>query len=74
MVPLVAFTDERLPMFPEVPTLKERANFSYFMQRSVVGAPGMSADAEAYYTKLFEKVYASAGWQEYKSKNHSWVI
>ena len=69
MVPLVAFTDERLPMFPEVPTLKEKgANFSYFMQRSVVGAPGMSADAEAYYTKLFEKVYASEGWQEYKSK------
>ncbi len=69
MVPLVAFTDERLPMFPEVPTLKEKgANFSYFMQRSVVGAPGMSADAEAYYTKLFERVYASAGWQEYKSK------
>mgnify|MGYP001159828179 FL=1 len=69
MVPLVAFTDERLPMFPEVPTLKEKgADFSYFMQRSVVGAPGMSADAEAYYTKLFEKVYASAGWQEYKSK------
>ena len=56
-------------MFPEVPTLKEKgANFSYFMQRSVVGAPGMSDDAEAYYTKLFEKVYASAGWQEYKSK------
>ena len=69
MVPLVAFTDERLPMFPDVPTLKEKgANFSYFMQRSVVGAPGMSAEAEAYYTNLFAKVYASAGWQEYKSK------
>jgi tripartite-type tricarboxylate transporter receptor subunit TctC len=69
MIALVAFTDERLPMFPDVPTLREKgADFSYFMQRSVVGAPGMSAEAEAYYTNLFEQVYASADWQEYKSK------
>jgi tripartite-type tricarboxylate transporter receptor subunit TctC len=69
MIALVAFTDERLPMFPDVPTLREKgADFSYFMQRSVVGAPGMSAEAEAYYTNLFEQVYASDDWQEYKSK------
>ena len=69
MVPLVAFTDERLPMFPEVPTLKERGgDFSYFMQRAVVGAPGMSDEALAYYTDLFTKVYNSADWQAYKSK------
>ena len=68
MVPLVAFTDERLPMFPEVPTLKEKGgDFSYFMQRAVVGAPGMSAEAQAYYSDLFSKVYASADWQDYKS-------
>ena len=49
MVPLVAFTNERLPMFPEVPTLREKGGeFSYFMQRSVVGAPGMSEEARAY--------------------------
>jgi tripartite-type tricarboxylate transporter receptor subunit TctC len=69
MVPLVAFTDERLPMFPDVPTLKEKGgDFSYFMQRAVVGAPGMSDDALAYYTDLFSKVYASADWQQYKTK------
>ncbi len=69
MVPLVAFTDERLPMFPNVPTLKEvGGDFSYFMQRAVVGAPGMSDDAAAYYTDLFTKVFQSADWQEYKSK------
>ena len=67
MVPLVAFTDERLPMFPDVPTLKEKGgDFSYFMQRAVVGAPGMSDDAAAYYTGLFKKVYDSADWQKYK--------
>ena len=65
---LVAFTDERLPMFPDVPTLKEKgADFAYYMQRSVVGAPGMSADALAYYTDLFTRVYGSDDWQKYKS-------
>jgi putative tricarboxylic transport membrane protein len=69
VVPLVAFTNERLPMFPDVPTLKEKGgDFSYFMQRAVVGAPGMSDDALAYYTSLFTKVYKSAAWQKYKSK------
>jgi len=69
VVPLVAFTDERLPMFPDVPTLKEvGGDFSYFMQRAVVGAPGMSDDAAAFYTDLFKKVYASDDWQNYKTK------
>ena len=69
MVPLVAFTNERLPMFPEIPTLREKGGeFSYFMQRSVVGAPGMSEEARAYYTELFTKVYNSEDWQAYKSK------
>ena len=69
MVPLVAFTNERLPMFPEVPTLREKGGeFSYFMQRSVVGAPGMSEEARVYYTELFTKVYNSEDWQAYKSK------
>ena len=68
LVPLVAFTDERLPLFPGVPTLKEvGGDFSYFMQRAVVGAPGMSDDALAYYTDLFEKAYATPTWQKYKS-------
>jgi putative tricarboxylic transport membrane protein len=69
VVPLVAFTDERLPMFPDVPTLKEKGgDFAYFMQRAVVGAPGMSDGALAYYTALFDKVYKSEAWQKYKAK------
>ena len=69
MIPLVAFTNERLPMFPEVPTLREKGgDFSYFMQRSVVGAPGMSKEAQAYYTELFTRVYNSSDWQAYKTK------
>jgi tripartite-type tricarboxylate transporter receptor subunit TctC len=69
VIPLVAFTDERLPLFPDVPTLKEKGkDFAYYMQRAVVGAPGMSADAQAFYSGLFEKVYGSAKWQEYMTK------
>lgn len=69
VIPLVAFTDERLPLFPDVPTLKEKgADFAYYMQRAVVGAPGMSADAQAFYSDLFNKVYESAKWQDYMTK------
>ncbi len=69
VIPLVAFTNERLPMFPDVPTLKEvGGDFAYFMQRAVVGAPGMSAEAAAYYTDLFSKTFKTADWQDYKSK------
>ncbi len=69
LIPIVAFTDERLPMFADVPTLQEvGGDFSYFMQRAVVGAPGMSDEALAYYTGLFKKVYDSETWQKYKNK------
>jgi tripartite-type tricarboxylate transporter receptor subunit TctC len=74
VVPLLAFTDKRLPMFPNVPTLGEvfvggkQAPWAYYMQRAVVGAPGMSDEAQAYYTDLFTKVYNSKKWQAYKSK------
>jgi putative tricarboxylic transport membrane protein len=67
--PLAAFTDKRLAMYPEAPTFKELGkDFSYFMQRSVVGAPGMSKEAAAYYQKLFANVYKTAEWQSYRTK------
>ncbi|KMW59173.1 Tricarboxylate transport protein TctC [Candidatus Rhodobacter oscarellae] len=69
VIPLVAFTDERLALFPDVPTLKETGNdFSYFMQRAVVGAPGMSDEALGYYNNLFQQVFETDAWQEYRTK------
>ena len=66
---LAAFTPERLPVFPDVPTFKELGqDYVYFMQRSVVGAPGMSAEAEAFYRSVFAQVYASDEWQAYMAK------
>ncbi len=67
--PLAAFTPERLPLFQDVPTFKELGqDFVYFMQRSVVGAPGMSEEATAFYRDVFQKVYDSKEWQSYMEK------
>jgi tripartite-type tricarboxylate transporter receptor subunit TctC len=66
---LAAFTPTRLPLFPNAPTFKELGkDFVYFMQRTVVGAPGMSHEAEHYYTELFTKVFNSDKWQAYRTK------
>ena len=65
--PLAAFTPDRLELFSDAPTFVELGqDFVYFMQRSVVGAPGMSADAAAFYQDLFAKVFASEEWQKYR--------
>jgi tripartite-type tricarboxylate transporter receptor subunit TctC len=65
-VPLLAFSDERMPAYPDVPTMKEKGHdFSYYNQRAVVGAPGMSDEAAAYYQDLFTRIYETEEWQGY---------
>jgi putative tricarboxylic transport membrane protein len=66
VVPLIAFSDERLPALPDVRTVKELGkDFSYYNQRAVVGAPGMSEEAAAYYQDLFKTIYETEEWQNY---------
>ena len=68
VVPLIAFSDERLPNLPDVRTVKELGHdFSYYNQRAVVGPPGMSDEAAEYYRNLFKEVYDSEEWQGYMS-------
>jgi putative tricarboxylic transport membrane protein len=43
-------------------------DFQYLMQRSVVGAPGISKAAEAYYQGLFKRFFAGEAWQGYRKK------
>ncbi len=65
-VPLAVFTAERLARFPDTPNFQEKGqDFDYDMQRSIVGSPGMSKEAEVYYQNLFKKVYESSEWQNY---------
>jgi tripartite-type tricarboxylate transporter receptor subunit TctC len=68
--PVGSFTPQRLEMHLRIPTFRETGmDFQYFMQRSVVGAPGMSGPAQAYYTSLFKKVFETPEWQGYMKKN-----
>ncbi len=66
VIPVVTFTGERLPLFKETPTFKELGHdIEYYMQRAVVGTPGMSEDAQKFYVDVFTKVYGSPEWQKY---------
>lgn len=66
VVPLIAFSDERLPNLPDVRTVKELdKDFSYYNQRAVVGAPGMTEEAAEYYRNLFQTIYETEDWQNY---------
>ncbi|HUF57056.1 MAG TPA: tripartite tricarboxylate transporter substrate binding protein [Thermohalobaculum sp.] len=66
VVPLVAFSDERLPTYPDVPTIKELGeDFSYYNQRAIVGPPAMSDEAAQYYQELFETIYNTDEWKAY---------
>ena len=64
--PLVQFTGERMAAFPDTPTAKELGiDIEYYMQRSVNGPPGMSAEAVAFYTELFQELFNSKEWQDF---------
>lgn len=67
--PLAAFTPERLAMYGNVPTFREKGHdLVYFMQRSIVGAPGISNEATLFYQDLFRQVYESKEWQDYMNQ------
>jgi tripartite-type tricarboxylate transporter receptor subunit TctC len=42
---------------------------TYFMQRSIVGPPGLSPDMIAFYQEVFQGVYESKEWQDYMNSN-----
>lgn len=69
-VPIAAFTPERLEQYPDVPTFAEKGrDLAYFMQRSIVGPPGMDPEAGEFYSQLFQAVYESKEWQDYMNSN-----
>ncbi|MBX9924743.1 MAG: tripartite tricarboxylate transporter substrate binding protein [Hyphomicrobiaceae bacterium] len=68
--PLLTFTPARLSLYPAQPTLRETGmDFTYKMQRSVVGAPGLAPDQVVYWQNLFRSIHATPEWQQYASDN-----
>lgn len=68
--PIIAFTPARLKEYLKTPTLRETGmDFTYFMQRSVVAAPGISAEALAWYEKLFRSLFEGQAWKTYREQN-----
>ncbi len=64
--PIVQFTAERMAAYPDVPTAKELGHdLEYYMQRSINGPPGMSAEAQEWYINLFKTLYDSEEWQTF---------
>jgi tripartite-type tricarboxylate transporter receptor subunit TctC len=69
LTPIVAFTDERLPAFPDVPTMKELGHdVSYFMDRAFVAPADIPADARAFYIDLLTQLAETQEWQDYAAK------
>jgi tripartite-type tricarboxylate transporter receptor subunit TctC len=68
--PLAAFTPERLPQFPKVPTFQElgKGGMVYYMQRSINAPGGIPNAARQWYVELFTKLSNSEEWQTYCKK------
>ena len=68
--PILAFTPQRLSAYPMQPALRETGmDFSYFMQRSVVAAGGLSGEQAHYWSALFQRIYDSEDWKSYAKAN-----
>ena len=68
---LAQISDQRLPSWPDVPTLKE-AGFDITPTpqiRAVVGPPQMPNEAAAFYEGLFARLRETASWKAYVKDN-----
>ncbi len=77
--PLAVFDTKRLAAagWGDIPTVKEAlgVDISYVMLRGIFGAPGMPAEAVAFYQGMLQKVYETPEFKEYIEKgalNAAW--
>ena len=67
---LAVASQQRLPSLAAVPTMKEQGvDMHAAAGRSFAAPAAIPKDAAAYLDGLFEKVYKSAGWQDYMTRN-----
>ena len=68
--PIATFTEERLELMPDVPTMRELGHdLVYTMQRSFVAPADLPDAVRAYYVELFTRLHETEAWQSYASEN-----
>jgi putative tricarboxylic transport membrane protein len=69
--PLVLAQDHRISQFKDIPTFKELGiNLVFRFFRGVIGPPGLSPEAVAYYEAMLKKMVETKAWKEgYLTKN-----
>jgi len=67
-----AITDHRLPLFPDVPTLKEQGlDIPILPQaRGALAPPGVSREIVEYWEGAFGRLVKTASWKKYLAENH----
>ncbi len=68
---IATLEDERLPLFPDAPTLKESGIEVEIPQqfRGIVGPPNMPDEAVTYYQDVFKRVTETEEWRKYAEEN-----
>jgi len=69
-VPLVVFSDDRIPGMKDVPTMKEMGhNVVSRSGRGVIAPAGISKQEEQFLVDMMRKITESKAWAEYADKN-----
>jgi putative tricarboxylic transport membrane protein len=71
MRPIVAFTEKRLAVLPNLPTIKEQGIQMPIIAnaRGILAPPGVRREAVAYWEDLFARLAATRSWKEYLEEN-----
>jgi putative tricarboxylic transport membrane protein len=69
--PIVALTEKRLTVLPQVPTIKEQGiNVPIIANaRGILAPPGVSKEAITYWEDFFARLTKTASWKKYLEEN-----
>ncbi|HKA34105.1 MAG TPA: tripartite tricarboxylate transporter substrate binding protein [Candidatus Binatia bacterium] len=71
MRPIAAFTEKRLAILPNLPTIKEQGIQMPIIAnaRGILAPPGVRREVVAYWEDLFARLAATRSWKEYLEEN-----
>jgi len=71
MRPIAAFTEKRLAVLPDLPTIKEQGIAMPIIAnaRGILAPPGVRREAVAYWEDLFARLAATRSWKQYLEEN-----